>query len=178
MIKEKLLEELKGYRSFDDLEERYRHEFIDFVTRNTELLGRENKKGHITASAWIVNEEHTKALFTHHRKLDAWFQLGGHTDLDEYPLDAALREAMEESGLNSIHIKAQSLFDLDVHAIPERNDEPEHNHYDIRYFFVADDEEPLMVSSESKDLKWIPLQDIPQFNDSTSIMRMVEKTQK
>lgn len=36
--------------------------------------------GHITASCWLLNKNKTHALLTHHKKLNAWFQLGGHCD--------------------------------------------------------------------------------------------------
>ena len=56
--------------------------------------------GHITTSAWIVSRESGAALFTHHRKLERWLQLGGHADGETDVQASALREAEEESGLS------------------------------------------------------------------------------
>src|SRR5690606_38233131 len=38
--------------------------------------------GHFTASAWLVDRSGRRALLTHHRKLGAWLQPGGHADGD------------------------------------------------------------------------------------------------
>lgn len=54
--------------------------------------------GHITSSAWIVSRESGAVLLTHHRKLERWLQLGGHTDGEHDVLSSAVREAEEESG--------------------------------------------------------------------------------
>ncbi|MFP4199324.1 MAG: hypothetical protein ACLFSO_07010 [Halanaerobium sp.] len=44
---------------------------------------RTNPKGHLTASAWILNYQADKVLIHHHRALDKWIQLGGHLEEGE-----------------------------------------------------------------------------------------------
>ena len=68
------------------------------------------------------------------------------------------------------------IFDLDIHTIPERGDEPEHQHFDVRYLFETNRDAPLVVSDESNDLAWIALDDIEALTSERSILRMVEKT--
>ena len=65
---------------------------------------RDCQPGHITASSWIVSHDHQRVLFTHHRKLDRWLQLGGHADGDTDVLEVALKEAREESGMNDFDV--------------------------------------------------------------------------
>lgn len=132
--------------------------------------------GHITASVWVLNQNHTKTLLTHHKKLDRWFQLGGHCDGNSDVLQAAQRELEEESGLKVLKLISPEIFDLDVHLIPENKKEPAHYHYDVRFLFKANDTEQIVISAESKDLQWIDLQDVISLNDSESIMRMVRKS--
>ena len=61
-------------------------------------------------------------LLTHHRKLDRWLQLGGHSDGESDPRQVALREAQEESGLARFRFLPEASdplpLDLDVHPIP------------------------------------------------------------
>jgi 8-oxo-dGTP pyrophosphatase MutT (NUDIX family) len=71
---------------------------------------------------------------------------------------------------------AAAIFDLDVHLIPERKDEPEHFHYDVRFLLEASPAEPLVVSSESRDVAWVPLSGIAALNTDASMRRMVAKT--
>jgi len=134
--------------------------------------------GHITASAWITDFAVEQALFTHHKKIGKWLQLGGHCDGDENVMQVALQEAREESGLFDFTLNQSEIFDIDIHLIPSYKLIPAHYHYDIRFWFLADKSVPLSISHESKDLKWLPINLIKQYNNETSVMRMVEKCQK
>ncbi len=131
--------------------------------------------GHVTGSAWIVCPRRRRVLLTHHRKLQKWLQLGGHSDGDSNTLRVAKREAEEESGLM---VKAidERVFDIDIHTIPARDVEPEHKHYDIRFLFEADDSAPLTVSDESNDLRWLAIEDLSTLTSEESVLRMARKT--
>jgi 8-oxo-dGTP pyrophosphatase MutT (NUDIX family) len=102
-------------------------------------------------------------------------QLGGHTELDETVVQSAYREGIEESGLEKLTLLQDSIYDIDVHLIPERKGLKAHYHYDIRYLFEADDQVDFIVSDESHDLKWVALNDIEQYSTDRSILRMVKK---
>lgn len=115
---------------------------------------RERLEGHLTASAWLVDQAGMRVLLTHHRKLGRWLQLGGHADGDRALPDVALREAREESGLGGLVLGSTAIFDLDRHWIPERRDVPGHWHYDVRYVVLAGPDERYAVSEESLDLAW------------------------
>ncbi len=151
-------------------------ETIRFVEAHADCLLRTCAPGHLTGSAWVVNAERWRTLLTHHRKLDKWLQLGGHADGDGDLLAVAEREAREESGLTSVRAVSAEIFDVDRHWIPERKGEPGHYHYDLRFMLVADPREPLAVSSESKDLAWVPLEQVTRLNPEESMARMVRKT--
>lgn len=170
-----LLTLLEGYVPDDNQEKEMKNRIISFVHKNSLCFDRSLQIGHITASAMIVNRERTLALFTHHNKLNKWLQLGGHSDGDSNSLNVALREAEEESGLRSIVPVTENIFDVDVHEIPARKNEPAHFHYDIRFLFEAESTEPLLISSESNDLAWIRLDEIEQFTTEESVLRMVRK---
>ncbi|QEN08690.1 NUDIX domain-containing protein [Oceanispirochaeta crateris] len=143
--------------------------------RGDPSLTKAQRAGHFTGSAWIVNQNRELALMTHHAKLDKWFQLGGHAEEGESPLDASYREAKEESGLKSVQFLHKNIYDIDAHLIPEHKGQAEHFHFDIRFLFTADSNESLSISKESKDLKWVPIEDVSMLNNSDSICRMVEK---
>jgi hypothetical protein len=71
----------------------------EFVRAHTDALHRSQLLGHLTGSAWIVDAARTRALLTHHRKLDKWLQPGGHADGDPDLRAVAMRErkqTMEE----------------------------------------------------------------------------------
>ena len=131
--------------------------------------------GHITASAWLVDGTKERVLLTHHAKLNKWLQLGGHTDGNEDTLASALREAREESGLNSIEALSDAIFDVDIHLIPARGSEPAHEHFDVRYAFICKGNTRYQVSNESHDLRWVEIKDIQSFTQEQSMLRMAQR---
>jgi 8-oxo-dGTP pyrophosphatase MutT (NUDIX family) len=130
----------------------------------------------VTASAWIVDPERTQAVLLHHRKLERWLQLGGHVDGDPDVRRSALREAREESGLRTLRLIAESIYDIDVHRIPARGSEPAHDHYDVRFALEADPREPLVRNEESHDVRWIALSDLESYAIDDSVRRLSAKT--
>lgn len=149
---------------------------IAFIQAHPDHLLRTCLEGHLTGSAWIVSPDRTRTLLTEHRKLHKWLQLGGHADGDPDLRAVALREAWEESGLTRLRPVGSELFDVDRHRIPARGNEPEHWHHDLRFLIEADPDEPLVVSSESKALSWVPLSAVTGLNAEESMARMVRKT--
>jgi len=130
--------------------------------------------GHITGSAWLVDRTARRVLLTHHRKLDRWLQLGGHADGDADALRVAVREAEEESGLAVTPIE-ETLFDIDIHAIPARRADPGHFHFDLRFALTVADSESFRVSDESHDLRWIDIERLEELTDEPSMLRMRDK---
>lgn len=151
-------------------------EYFPFIAAHPDCLWRTCLDGHLTASAWVIDPARARTLLTHHHKLDRWLQLGGHVDGEANLLAAALREVREESGLVNLRPRGAEIFDVDRHRIPARGTEPEHWHFDVRFLIEADPTERLAVSSESKELAWVPLEDVGQLNASESLARMVRKT--
>jgi len=148
-----LAEDFAAYRS------RYQAEaavdgFIALLADAEDAFVRERLAGHFTASAWLVSRDGRRVLLTHHRKLDRWLQLGGHADGDRDLGRAALREAMEESGLAGLRLEDDAIFDLDRHRIPQHGGVPAHWHYDVRYVVRASEDEAFTVSDESHALAW------------------------
>jgi 8-oxo-dGTP pyrophosphatase MutT (NUDIX family) len=176
MHRNTLLNLLKNHHPIDPHEALFTEQTIDFVQENTDCFERTLLIGHVTGSAWILDKSRQFTLLTHHRKLDKWFQTGGHCDGDSDVLNVALKEAQEETGLSDIQIISPNIFDIDIHGIPERKGVPAHLHYDVRFLFEADINQAFTVSSESTDLAWVALSEVSKLNNSESIMRMVLKS--
>ncbi len=178
MNRRNLIQHLQAHQAVDEREHALCDAIIQFVQTHENCAARALQAGHLTGSAWIVDQALTHTLLTHHRKLNLWVQLGGHVEGDPDMLAAAWREAREESGLLDMQLLAPYIFDVDIHAIPARQDEPAHFHYDIRYAFQADRHAPLTVSRESRELAWIALGEIETLTTEESVLRMVRKTQQ
>jgi 8-oxo-dGTP pyrophosphatase MutT (NUDIX family) len=169
----------KLIQAIADYAARYPHEgavverFHGLLDAHANCFDRDCWAGHITGSAWLVDPEGTCLLLTHHKKLDMWLQLGGHSDGDPDTAEVAIREASEESGL-TVALVSSRILDLDVHEIPARKADPAHFHFDVRFALRAASRD-YVVSDESHDLAWVPIDDIESFTTETSILRMREK---
>lgn len=171
-----ILRQLNNYVPHTPTEAQHHSNTVAFVKRQPQCWQRSTVEGHITASAWIIDPAHDHALLVHHRKLDRWFQPGGHIEDDADLFGAARREAQEECGLPTLTPVVPAIFDIDVHAIPANSKEQQHLHYDIRFAFYADPHAPLVVSAESKAVRWFPLETLLADDTEISIRRMAAKT--
>ena len=168
-----LIQALKFYITPYAEESTYIKSFLELLESKDAYL-RTNLPGHMTGSVWIVNSTKQKTLLVHHVNLKKWVQPGGHADGDENILRVALREAEEETGIKKFKI-TPSIFDIDIHTIPARNNFQEHLHYDIRFLIEADEHDPIIVSEESHDVKWFAIGDLENYTTERSVLRMKEK---
>ncbi len=170
-----LIQQIKKYQIIFSEEQKIYDQFLEFIQNNPLCFERSLKAGHVTGSAFILNNSKTAILLTHHRKLNKWIQLGGHVDGESDILKSSLREAYEESGLKKIEPVSPDIFDLDIHEIPAYEQEPAHFHYDVRYAFQTVGDDTFRVSPESKALAWVPLEQIVKMNLEESVLRMCRK---
>lgn len=56
--------------------------YDQLIAYNPNCFERSSTAAHFTASCWLLNKAGDKALLLHHKKLDRWFQLGGHADTE------------------------------------------------------------------------------------------------
>ena len=186
MYRKALLDLLVRYELENPDEVRTVERIRSLVETHEDCFERTCTVGHITASSWILSPGYGKFLLTHHRKLDRWLQLGGHADGDPDVVRVALREAREESGLE--HFSCVSAegeawspsssplpIDIDVHRIPARAQEPEHEHHDIRFLLLAGPGQQIQMSDESNDLAWFEPSDLPSLGVDQSLLRLAGK---
>jgi 8-oxo-dGTP pyrophosphatase MutT (NUDIX family) len=105
---------------------------------------------HVTGSA-LVLDEHDRILLHRHKRLGIWLQPGGHLEPGESPADAAVRETLEETGVEARHPEGgPRLVHVDVHEGPRG-----HVHLDLRYLLLADASAPLRpAAGESRAVAW------------------------
>ena len=175
MHRDYLLRLLNQYNPHIEQEIEHKDRIIAFVQDNENCFERELETGHITSSSWLLNKDASHAMLLHHKKLDKWFQPGGHADGDSNILAVAIKEAQEESGIQSIEHVSEEIFDVDVHLIPANSKDKEHFHYDIRFLLQVKSDEELQVSEESRELRWISKNKEDLLTDEPSVTRMFYK---
>jgi 8-oxo-dGTP pyrophosphatase MutT (NUDIX family) len=150
-------------------------DMLIFLDRHVDSLFRTQQLGHFTASGWVVDLPSNSVLLIHHRKLDRWLQPGGHADGDPNLMAVAQKEVFEETGLKTVPL-LDTIFDLDIHEIPQRGLEPTHLHLDVRYLLTPEDGGKLQLNHEVKAARWVPLPEVATLTQERSLLRMVDKS--
>ena len=101
-------------------------------------MDRQTSGRHFTVAVFVVRDG--KVLLHHHRKLGMWLPPGGHIEAGELPDEAALREVLEETGLE-IELVGERREDVDdpvqlrrPAGVQLENIGPGHQHIDLIYF--------------------------------------------
>ena len=165
---------LERYAARDVPQALARERMLQFLdVHPSDAQRRELLVGHLTASALVVDAHGERALLTHHRKLDRWLQLGGHCDGDANLAGTALRECLEESGIEGLAILPEPI-DLDIHPIPARAAEPEHLHLDTRFLVLAPPGAIETASAESHALRWFTPLELAGIDTDDSVRRLFD----
>ena len=163
---------LRAYRPDEPSQERLRQEILGFIDEHPRTAHlRSCLEGHLTASALVAEEGTGRVLLMHHRKLNKWLQPGGHCDGDANLPGVALREAVEESGIETLRILPE-VIDVDIHPIPERLGEPAHRHLDTRFIVLARRGATPRQNVESNDLRWLTVEEALALGVDDSVARL------
>ena len=112
---------------------------------------------HVTASAVIVHPPTGRVLLRWHARQQAWLQVGGHGDPGETePLDIALREGAEETGLADLAPwPHKEIVHVVIVSVPAKGDEPAHEHADLRFVLATDAPDTARPERPDAPLRWL-----------------------
>jgi 8-oxo-dGTP pyrophosphatase MutT (NUDIX family) len=163
-IRDSAISILADWQAPDPAQDSLRHAVLAFVHGRTDACRRECVSGHVTASAIVLDDSGTQVLLTLHPRLGRWVQLGGHCDDDDPDIvAAALREAIEESGVPDLRI-APDLAAIHVHPVTCSLGVPT-RHLDLQFVAHAPAGAQIVLSDESEDLRWWPADALPPDTD-------------
>ncbi len=157
-----LLEQLKMYHPYNEQEENDKSVMLHLLEKEVDIFKRKNKSVHFTASAWLVNKEHTKVLMIYHNIYNSWAWTGGHADGEQDLLSVAIKEAKEETGVENIVPVTRDIFSIEILTvdghIKREKYVPCHLHLNVTYLLEADEEDVLRVKpDENSGVKWFSL---------------------
>jgi 8-oxo-dGTP pyrophosphatase MutT (NUDIX family) len=114
---------------------------------------------HFTGSALVLHPPTRRVLLRWHVKHDRWLQVGGHGDPGETdPLQIALREAREETGLTDlVPWPDATLQHAVVCYVRPAGAEPEHEHGDLRYFLATEHPDAIAPENQDAPLRWLTI---------------------
>ena len=152
---------LRAWTAPDAHQERLRQDYLEHLATHPDGVAKAGPPAHLTASCLVLDEAGEHALLTLHKRAGEWFQLGGHLEAGDASLwAAARREAREESGIERLEPLPVPV-QLDRHVLVgsfRRCRE----HLDVRYVAVAPAGSAPRVSAESHDVRWWPVDGLPE----------------
>ena len=156
---------LTGWAAPDPGQDALRHAVLAFLQARPDACERACAPGHITASTLVLSDAADEILLTLHPRLGRWVQLGGHCeDVDADIVAAALREATEESGITGLRVDPE-LVAIHVHPLTCSLGVPT-RHLDLQFVAHAPAGADFAISDESLDLRWWPIDDLPDGSDA------------
>ena len=176
-----LIEEIKQLQPYNEQERQDQQHFIRLLKEaKTDLFKRESEPYHITSSAWVVNEEHTKILMAYHLIYDSYSWVGGHCDGDHDTLRVALKEATEETGVKHFKVMDQHLLSVEILPVKEHykkgNFVAAHQHLNVTYLLVADEKEQVhSKEDENSDVLWIESAKLDEYVSEKKMLDIYHK---
>ncbi len=157
-----LKEMIERYVPYNEQEENDKEMMLEYIHTFKDVLTRENRMCHFTASNWIVNKERTKVLMIHHNIYKSWAWTGGHADGDSDLLHVALKEAEEETGLKNLKLLSNGIYGIQIVTVDSHVKRgkfvPSHLHLDCCFLLEADEEEVLRIKEdENSGVQWIDI---------------------
>ncbi len=178
-----LLKQIQNYKPYNKQEKKDKEIFLRYLSEFDNSLDRENEYGHLTSSAFVLNEDRNKILMIHHNIYDAWGWLGGHADGDSDLLHVAIKEVKEESGINKVKPIVKDIFTLDTLPVlgHEKRGEyvPAHAHLSVAFLLEADEEESLHIKEdENSGVRWVPINKMVELSREPFMQYVYDKAIK
>ena len=138
-----------------------RNSYVQHLTWHPDGLQRSCFPAHLTAGALVVSHDASHVLLTLHAKAHRWFHFGGHLEEQDGTLaKGALREATEESGLAGLEVDETPLH-LSQHPVSFCDRRGTVKHFDVRFLARSGADVEPVVSEESLDVRWWPVEELP-----------------
>lgn len=178
---------LSAYSPADAAQRALREDYLAFLATHPDAMLRACEPGHLTASTAVLSHDRTHVLLTLHPKFGLWLQMGGHCEPGDPGLrDAAVREALEESGISGLELSPVPVA-LDRHRVRCHGAAWDESspavsfgdpgicwHLDVQYAATAPAGAVEVISDESLDLRWWPVEALPEQTDD-ALRRLVAR---
>ena len=175
-----LREQIEKYSPYNEQEINDKEMMLKYIDTFEDVLTRDNKMCHFTASNWIVNKERTKVLMIYHNIYKSWAWTGGHADGDEDLLHVALKEANEETGLNNLKLLSNGIFGIQILTVDSHIKRgkfvPTHLHLDCCFLFEADENEVIRIKEdENSGVEWIDIDKAEEITNEEKMKPIYKK---
>lgn len=183
-----LKENLEEFEPYNEQEEVDKKIILDYINNFDDTLTRQNKYGHFTSSAFVLNKERTKILMVYHKIYNSWAWPGGHSDGDSNLLNVAMKEAKEETGIKNVIPIFKNIYSIEIISVNghEKREKyiSSHVHLNVTYLLEADENEKIHIKEdENSGVKWVPIDNVLDLTSETWVRdrvyaKIIEKMKK
>ena len=176
----KTIEMLKKYVPYNEQEEADLKVFFQSHEIFNDILTRENKFCHLTASSFIINKEHTKVLCIYHNIYQSWGWVGGHADGDDDMKYVAEKELREETSLKNFICLSDKPISIEILPVKGHCKKgryvPAHTHLNVTYLFEADEKEFIHIQEdENSNIGWLTFDELITKADEPHMLPIYKK---
>ncbi len=173
--------QINQFQPLTDSEKSDKQIILDYLSLvGDDILYRKSQLAHLTSSGFILNSSMTKTLMVHHNIYQTWAWTGGHADGDKDLLEIAIKEAKEETGLETIHPLTEEMLSLDILTVKGHYKRGKyistHLHLSAAYVMIADETDDLTVKpDENSDIAWINVKEMGKMSNEPEIIPVYQK---
>lgn len=170
---------IENYTPSCKQEEIEKEQILEYVKMFPDVLTRENKLCHFTASAFVVSKDRKKVLMEYHNIYNSWGWEGGHVDGESEFLAVAVREVEEETGLKIKDYENSKIEALDILPVLGHVKKGKwvsaHLHLNVTYIFFADEESVRNKPDENSEVGWKSIDDVLNLTTENHMIPVYEK---
>lgn len=160
-LRERARDTLTDWAAPDPQQRGLRDGYLTQLREHRWACAKAGPPAHLTTGTVVLDATGEHTLLVLHGKARRWFQPGGHLEPGDADLGAAAaREAAEETGLLDLVLDPEPVH-LDRHRLPGQFGTCR-EHLDVRFLAIAPHPHRARPSPESLDLRWWPVQDLPE----------------
>ena len=174
------IRQFEQYKPRNEQEKQDQALILAFIKSHDDALFRTNLIGHITSSAFVLNEAMDKILFAYHKLYDSWAWVGGHNDGNPNLLEVAIKETKEETGLKNVLPYSNDIFMVDVIYVKNHIKHgayvPDHLHLNATFLLIASEDQAISINQdEHLDVRWFLLEDVLNHVSETRMKPIYQK---
>lgn len=156
--------QIEAYHPCNEQEEKDKELILQYLDSGDAVYYRENTAAHLSASAWVVNQNYDKVLMAYHNIYDSWAWTGGHADGEKDLLQTAIREVREETGIINAEPVTNDIYSLEVLTVNGHEKKgsyvSSHLHLNVTYLLQADEREAIQNKpDENSAVGWFLLEE-------------------
>lgn len=177
----KIINQIYDFKARTDQEINDKKIMLEWLENYHEnALTRQNEVAHFTSSAIILNPSLDKVCLVYHNIYQTYCWVGGHNDGDEDAIAVALKEAKEETGIETFKVLGEGLASLEivpVYAHYKRGSMvSSHLHFNTSILLIAQESESLKIKAdENSDVKWIDITEIENYSNEKELIAIYHK---